>query len=397
MKKTFLILALFVASLNLRPAITSIAPLLETIRGELGMSSSVASLLTTLPVLCMGIFAPSAVKWVRLWGMERSLVLTLILIGAATFLRYFVVGPIYLLFTSFLVGIGIAVAGPLLSGFVKKYFADQASVVIGVYSASLVIGAAISAGLAVPLQHLFSGSWKASLAFWGFVAVAALPLWFIIARKSGERDRGRQQMSRSTAETRLPLRNTRAWLLTLFFGVVALIFYSSTAWLAPIFESMGYSKAIAGTALTLFTVIQLPCSIGFPILIKRFSNRLFWMLLLASFELSGLILLALSGNPWIIATLLGIGAGGLFPIVLLLPIEETESPDEANSWSALTQSGGFVIGSIGPLFVGMLHDYTGSYAVPVIGLILTVIFMMLIMLKVGNSKDASQQVLQIEA
>lgn len=406
MRMKLFIAALFVASLNLRPAITSVSPLLETIRSELGMSGLAASLLTTLPVLCMGVFAPTAVRWIARWGMERSLVLTMVLIGAATLLRYFAGWPYVLHITSFLAGVGIAVAGPLLSGFIKKHFAERSSAVIGFYSAALVIGAAVSSGLAVPLQEALGGSWQASLASWGWLAVAALPLWLWIARRSAEPQAaassaeaagrlataaaGPAQAGAAASSARLPLRQPRAWLLTFFFGLVALIYYSTTAWLAPAVEAMGYDRAAAGAVLTLFSFVQMPVSLVLPILMQRYGNRLYWLLSFAACELCGLLLLGMAGSPWAAAVLLGIGAGGLFPVALLLPIEAAQSPDEAGAWSAMSQSGGYMISSLGPLFVGVLHDASDSFAQPLFGLAGLVVVMMLLIFGVGRNKKAGQ-------
>lgn len=389
------------------------------------MSGLAASLLTTLPVLCMGVFAPTAVRWIARWGTERSLVLTMALIGAATLLRYFAGWPYVLHITSFLAGVGIAVAGPLLSGFIKKHFAGRSSAVIGFYSAALVIGAAVSSGLAVPLQEALGGSWQASLASWGWLAVAALPLWLWIARRSAE-----PQAAASSAEAaglataaagpaakgagsfaeaspaakaaspaqagatansaRLPLRQPRAWLLTFFFGLVALIYYSTTAWLAPAVEAIGYDRAAAGAVLTLFSFVQMPVSLVLPILMQRYGNRLYWLLSFAACELCGLLLLGMAGSPWAAAVLLGIGAGGLFPVALLLPIEAAQSPDEAGAWSAMSQSGGYMISSLGPLFVGVLHDASDSFAQPLFGLAGLVVVMMLLIFGVGRNKKAGQ-------
>lgn len=48
MRFVYLIAALFLACLNLRPVITSVSPLLRTIQDSLGMSGAEASLLTSL-------------------------------------------------------------------------------------------------------------------------------------------------------------------------------------------------------------------------------------------------------------------------------------------------------------------------------------------------------------
>ncbi|WMM33733.1 MFS transporter, partial [Shouchella clausii] len=122
MRTIYFILALILASLNMRPAITSVAPLLDTIQQQLGMSGLASSLLTTLPVLCMGIFAPFAAKISQKIGLEKAIFLSLLLLTAATAVRGITGSVIVLIVTAFLAGIGIGIAGPLLSGFIKQYF-----------------------------------------------------------------------------------------------------------------------------------------------------------------------------------------------------------------------------------------------------------------------------------
>ncbi|WP_079911798.1 CynX/NimT family MFS transporter [Paenibacillus sp. 32352] len=380
----YLLCALFLASLNLRPAISSISPLLETIRNDLGMNGSVASLLTSIPVLCMGVFSPLAVKLSSRWGLERILTLSLIVIGLGTVLRFSSGSSALLLVTAFLSGLGIAICGPLLSGFIKKYFADRAASIVGIYSMALVLGAALSAGLSVPLQSVMHGSWKASLAIWALFAIIALPIWIQLSLRE-KRAAGAAQGVASN-ESRLPLRSKRAWLLTAFFGLMAWMFYSMTAWLAPAMVSLGYDKGFAGGMLTLFTVIQIPVSFFLPMLIARFPKRMYWLLGCALLELAGVILFITHANPWLIVILLGLGAGGLFPMALMLPIEETDSAEAASALSAMNQSGGYIVGSLGPLFVGWVHDKWGGFEQAFGGLAVLIVIMLVLQLNIGNKK-----------
>src|SRR5438105_1468980 len=50
------IAGIVLAALNLRPAITSLGALLEEVRDGLGMSGTVAGLLTSVPSLCFAVF-----------------------------------------------------------------------------------------------------------------------------------------------------------------------------------------------------------------------------------------------------------------------------------------------------------------------------------------------------
>ncbi|NQX46093.1 MFS transporter [Paenibacillus tritici] len=372
-----LFVALLAASLNMRPVITSVSPLLGNIQSDLGMNSLQASLMTTLPVLCMGIFAPLAASISRRFGLERTIFGAMVLIGAATAARGFLSSSSGLILTALAAGVGIGIAGPLLSGFIKRHFPGR-SAMVSVYSASMVVGASLAAGIAVPVYTWLDNSWQLSLAVWAVLSLAALPVWWRIAARS-------KPLKDQAAPSRLPLNNGKAWLLTVFFGLMASIFYSLTAWLAPMAASMGYSKHEAGNLLTLFTLIQIPVSILVPILVARFQRRTLWLVLCSLFELSGLLLLLGSASPLLSAVMLGIGAGGLFPLALMLPLLMTERAEEASSWSSLNQGGGYFLGALGPLAIGRIYDASGSFQPALIGMAVVTVLMIVVQVMIGRS------------
>src|SRR4051794_10611429 len=184
MKKKYIlmIIALFIASLNLRPSINSIAPLLETIRTSLGMNASVASLLTSIPVLCMGLFAPVAVKFSGKWGIERVLGWSLLVIGVGTILRFFTNSVSFLLITAFIAGIGIAFAGPLLPGFIKRHFPKHVPSMIATYTVALKLGAALSSSFVVPMQSSMN-SWQSALTIFVVVQIPVSLVLPILLRR----------------------------------------------------------------------------------------------------------------------------------------------------------------------------------------------------------------------
>lgn len=142
-----IIFTIFAISINLRPAITSIEPLLETIREELALFNTQINLLTFVPVMCMGIFASLAPILNRKFGLTYTIYAMLILIGIMTGSRGFISGFPVLITTAFIIGIAIAVIGPLLSAMIKQYFPARAASIIGVYSFGMGAGSAASAGL----------------------------------------------------------------------------------------------------------------------------------------------------------------------------------------------------------------------------------------------------------
>ncbi|MFF2177510.1 CynX/NimT family MFS transporter [Lysinibacillus sp. NPDC058147] len=383
-KSTILpIIAIILASFNLRPVITSVSPLLGTIRESLHMSAATASLLTSLAVLCMGLFAPFAIKLANRFSLERAITYSLILIGLATAARFFAYSAWVMLLTAFLAGIGIAIAGPLLSGFIKQNFTNP-SRVVGIYSLALVVGASLGSGLSIPLSALFH-TWQASAASWAILAVIAVFFWWKPIEKKPATNT-RSDTSNADNNLKQLLTDQKAWLLTVFFGLMAFMFYTIMAWLPPIVEDLGYSKQQAGMMLTLLTVAQMPATFLVPILNNRFQHRAVWLVSCSLLELIGLSMLLFSVNPWLSSLFIGIGAGGLFSLGLTLPIDEAKNIKEASILAAMTQSVGFVFAALGPLFVGLVRDYTGNFTVAIIGMMVIVIAMILIQVKIGNQK-----------
>src|SRR5215203_4201638 len=175
----FLVAAIVVVALNQRPAVVGVAPVLTDLRADTGLSSAMAGLLTTLPVLCFGAFAPVAPRLARRFGLESAVAASLVLLAAGIALR--LLSPVALLYAgSLLAGAAIALANVLLPAYVKREFARPGAV-MGAYSASLNVGAAAGAALTVPLASALGLDWRAALGLWLVLAVAALALWLPVA------------------------------------------------------------------------------------------------------------------------------------------------------------------------------------------------------------------------
>ncbi|TBL80990.1 CynX/NimT family MFS transporter [Paenibacillus thalictri] len=367
MKKFYLLLAVFIATLNLRPMITSVASLIGIMQSDLGMSGSTASLLTTLPVLCMGIFAPTATVLRDRIGLERTIFIALLLITGATALRVNVGSVLILVVTALIGGVGLSLAGPLLSAFIKKYYPTKPGIV-SIYSASMTVGAAVASAYSIQIYNRTDHSLTLTLSGWAILGVFALIVWSVFLKSSpGNHVR--------VVKSKLPFRNKRAMLLTLFFGLMASMFYSVTAWISPIAHSFGYSPSSSAMLLTIFTLIQIPVSLAIPVLVSKFGKRRFFLIFCSVMELIGIVLLLLKLPmlPAVIA--LGIGAGGLFPLALMLPIVETNSSEEAGEWSALSQFGGYIIGSLGPFLIGVIYDHSGSFVAALLAMLVIIVVM----------------------
>nr|WP_283775699.1 MFS transporter [Bacillus altitudinis] len=380
-KKIFYLAALFLAALNLRPIITSVASMMSMIQSDLGVSALTASLLTTLPVLCMGVFAPVATKLSRRFGLERTLFFSIFLITIATGLRGTSQTVTILLVTAFAGGVGISFAGPLLSSFIKKYFPKSPGIV-SVYSISMTVGAALASGLTIPIYLRSEHNLPLALSCWAVLGVIALILWLGLARQN-------QQADHADVPLRLPLRNKKAIQFTLFFGFMSSMFYSLTAWISPIALDFGNSPQYAAMLLTIFTLIQIPVALLVPNIVNRLGKPKLFLILCSLSELIGLIFLLLPMPILPAVIFLGIGAGGLFPLALMLPIIETRTPEEAGTWSAMSQMGGYIMGGFGPFLIGLIFDISGHFQAAIVAMLAIVMLMIGVQLsmKLGKKCD----------
>ncbi|WP_394532136.1 MFS transporter [Priestia aryabhattai] len=372
--KLFL-LALILAAFNLRPGLTSVSPVLHGITKDLGMSSTLASLLTSIPLVCFGFCSLFAGRLANRYQPEKMITFAITCIGIATFLRAFTNSSIYLLITALLIGAGIGVVSPLLSGFIKSHFPEKAASMIGIYSTSMVVGASISIGLTTPLQHWFNNSWKNGLAFWSILALLSIPLWLMVIKQSRIPASNFSQKKKVS----LPLKNKKAWLLTSFVGIVTLLFYCFAAWLPAIVEEKGWTPAFGGLVGTIAMIAQLPATLLLPSLLKVLPSRRFWITTFTLSIIIGLSLLCFTNvTPIVSSICLGVGAGGLVSLTLLLPLDMASSPMEASTWSAMTQAIGYMIGAVGPFIIGFLHDYLGSF-VPTLYLLIIIGFIAILL------------------
>lgn len=351
-----MIMAIFFVSLNLRPAISSIGPLLEVIRLDLALTNSQVSLLTSVPVFCMGLFAPLAVVFNKKFGLKRSVALLLAVIGILTLVRG--MAPTYqvLLASAFFIGLAIAIISPLLSAMIKRNFPTRTASLIGVYSFGLGLGAALASGLTGVFYTITN--WPLALASWGLLAIIGIILWLRV-----EQPADAPEAELEGVPIVSPWKNKRAWYMLLFFGGQSALFFSLITWLAPIAIDKGMGVLQAGAVLTVMATVQLVGNLSIPMLLQRYPNRLFWILVTVVFGAAGIILLMIGGTAliWIAAVCLGVTLGGLFPLALMMPLDENDRADDVNSWTAMIQSGGYIISSFMPFAVGFLFDAFGNH------------------------------------
>lgn len=362
-------LALVLAAINLRPGITSLAPLIERIASELALSRGLISLTTALPVLCMGLLAPLAPRLAVRLGLERTITLCLCLITAALLLRLGSHTSLLLIGSAVLLGAGIAVAGPLLSGFIKRHFRDHVGQVVGWYSFSMAIGGASGAVLTVPLTLGLGDDWSRGLAAWAIPALVAMLLWLRLP------SRGEPVVPNDTAG--LPWREPRAWLVTGFFAIQAGFFYTMATWLVARYHEAGFSLLHSNGLFSLFMLVGLPSAWLMPWLAQRFNIRQPLLVFCGASLCLCLSMITFVPQllPEVWAVLMGFALSGSFALSLVLPLYEVHTPLAVSRWTAMMLCAGYCMASLAPILVGLGRDLAGSYEVPFMVLIALALLM----------------------
>jgi len=352
-----LLLALILAAINLRPGITSLAPLIERIAEELALSRSLISLTTALPVLCMGLLAPFAPRLAVRLGLERTIALCMAVIAVALLLRIVGHASVILIGSAVLLGAAIAVAGPLLSGFIKRHFAGRMGSVVGWYSLGMAIGGAGGAVLTVPATQWLGDDWTRGLAVWALPALLGLLLWLFLPNRI-ETD--------NEAASGLPWRQPRAWLISAFFAIQAGLFYALATWAVARYHEAGLSLMHSNSLFSVSMLMGLPSSFLLPWLAQRFHNR--YLLLLGCGLLSSISLAMITFQPTVLpevwAVTIGFGLGGSFALSLVLPLYEAGSPLAVSRWTAMMLFTGYSLACTTPVLTGLVRDLSGSYQIP---------------------------------
>ncbi|MGY0066477.1 CynX/NimT family MFS transporter [Streptomyces sp. QTS137] len=389
-----LVVGIVVAALNLRPAITSLGALLEEVRSGLGMSGTMAGLLTSVPPLCFAVFGVTAPRLARRFGPGAVVCAGMAAIGTGLLIRPFTGSTAGFLAASALALMGIAVSNVLMPVIVKQWFPDRVGSMTGLYSMALALGTALAAAVTVPATEALGGNWESGLALWAALAAAAVLPWLPFVGERGRapaertpaRERrgperhprgggapGQQVSGQHPSREREPaaeLRITRsrtAWALAVFFGLQATAAYITMGWMAQIFRDAGVTASTAGLLLALTMVMGVPLAFVIPRVATRLPRQGPIVIVLGMSGLIGYAGLyfapAAGALAW--ALLLGI-ANCAFPLALTMVGMRARSGAGVAELSAFAQSTGYLISIPGPLLVGVLYQHSGGWGLPLV-------------------------------
>ncbi|MBC9729469.1 CynX/NimT family MFS transporter [Streptomyces sp. TRM68367] len=394
-----LVAGIVLSALNLRPAITSLGALLEEVRDGLGMSASVAGLLTSVPTLCFAVFGVMAPRLARRFGPGAVVCVGMVAITVGLLIRPYAGGTLGFLAASALALMGIAVSNVLMPVIVKRWFPDRVGSMTGLYSMAMALGTAAAAAVTVPVTDALGGHWQSGLAVWAVLAAAAVLPWIPFVRErrlADARAEGRATGTGARARGEAPaLRITRsrtAWALAVFFGLQATAAYITMGWMPQIFRDAGVPASTAGLLLAVTMVMGVPLAFVIPRLATRLPRQGPIVLVLSACGLAGYagLYFAPAGGAWAWALLLGV-ANCAFPLALTMVGMRARTGVGVAQLSAFAQSTGYLISIPGPILVGVLYQHSGGWGLPLTLMTVLMIPQMLVGVRAGRDRTVEEE------
>lgn len=363
-KYILLLIGIILIAAILRAPFTSVGPLIEMISVDLGLNHTLVGLLTTFPLLAFAFISPLAPKLSDKWGMEKAIFVGIIIVIAGILFRF--IPSIFTLFTgTIIIGIGIAIGNVLLPGLIKRDFPLHIGIMTGIYSVSMNVFAALASGISIPLADSVATGWRGSLLTWSLLSFIALIVWI-------PQLRSKRVSTIVTVSGRTSIWKSKlAWQVTAAMGLQSFIFYSVVTWLPEVLSSLGMSSSTAGWMLSLLQLSSVPITFVVPILSAKYKDqRSLVFVTFVCFFLG--FLLVLIGSTILLPVgviLIGVGTGAAFGLSTMFFILRTRNSQQAAQLSGMAQSIGYLLAATGPLFVGLVHDLSGSWSLA-IGLLL---------------------------
>ena len=353
-----------IIGLNLRTTFGAVPSLLDDVGDDLHLSGFALSLLTAIPVVCMGLLAPVAQRLAARVGQEQLTTLSLALLTIAEVMRLGGQVGWVLYLSTLLSGAAMGGVSTVMPGLIGHHLGRAPGLGAGIYSTAMATGSAIAAWLTVPLATTLGG-WNRSLAFWAVPTAVTTLCWLLVVPRLTRSDiRGVRSVREPPSVHRLPWRSRTARLLGLYFAIQTLLGFSVLTWVAPAYRARGWAAEDAALLLSLLLVVQVVAMLVLPAITDRTRDRR--PLLALALGSTALGLLCFAATPtlaYVAAALVGLGVGGGFSLGLVLLVDVTTNRAEAARLAAMVFLLSYTFAALGPLLVGVLHDLTGGFAV----------------------------------
>src|SRR5690625_3036824 len=384
--RALLIAGIIIVAINLRPAITSVGPLIGTIRDDIGLSNWSAGILTSLPLVAFAVLSPIVPKLGNRYTNKIIMLSGLILLFIGISLRS--LSFVFFLFLGTLfVGLGIAICNVLLPAVIKDKFPAKVGLMTSIYSTAMGIFAATASGVSVPIASEAGFGWQGALLVWSIPAVIGIVIWSYLVKKPAASDAEEMKFVSNTGNRMW--KSSLAWQVAAFMGLQSFLFYVTISWLPEILHHYGLSLTAAGWMLSFTQFVGLPASFIVPVLAGKLSSQRGIVIVLGVLSTggyTGLIIGESIGIMVLSTILIGLSLSGSFALALTFLGLRARDGRQASELSGMAQSFGYVLAATGPMFIGYLFDLTNTWTYPLLTMITVALLVTLFGMGAGRDK-----------
>ncbi len=360
-------------SLGIRNAITAISPINDYITADIPISLSQFGIIGSIPLALFAVVSAMVPILVRAVGLEMLTLYSIVIMTAGQLVRVGAGDYSALFVGSVLTFLGIGAINVLLPPLVKRYFPEKIGPVTSLYAALLAISLMIPAASAVPIAD--AAGWRTSLALWAILgALPAVPWLVLVLRRSrGDDHRPDDAPSVPVADFLRLWRAPTAWFLAGLLAITSLNAYVAFSWFPALLGDVAaVNDARAGFLLAVFSFLGLPLALAVPVMAARgFKVGVLIAVGGASFTLGYAGLLAAPEfSPILWVTMIAFGPV-IFPLCLVLANLWSRTESGAVALNSFMQAVGYLLAAAWPLIIGVLHDASGGWTIPLLVLIVT--------------------------
>ena len=357
-QKALLISGIILLGACMRAPFTALPSVITEIATSFHVPVTNLGILTTIPLLCFGLFSSVVPIICRRLGNNFAILWALIVLTIGAYLRVFTYSS--LLFGTFLVGLAITFINVLLPAIITEQLPRQVGLMTSLYGVSLDMFSAIFAYIITPLTLLCN--WQIAVMFISALVVVTLIVWLPNAK--------------STQSTPRPITAKRqhhsiwqswqAWCLLFYMAGSSMSFYITVTWLPTIARNYGMSSNAAGIIAGFLQLFSMPAAFVIPLWASRLAHRQSLIIgssLLTAVGFLGLLVHTANFAYFTFITLcLGLGTAASYSLIMTLFGLKTTDANTTRDLSGMVQSLGYIIAALGPVTTGWLKAATNNWS-----------------------------------
>jgi cyanate permease len=253
----------------------------------------------------------------------------------------------------------------------ELYPADSVGRAASVYLVGSYVGSATVFAVGRPVVGPALGGWRPLFLYSGVgtlvvAALWAVAAWYVPAGRYETDDEADLTLASLADDVRSVLAHRDLRLLVVLGTMYLFVLHGIQGWLVTVLETRGVPADIAGTIASTLVVGQVVGVLAVPALAERLDRRRAALVACAVLACAGVV--GLLAEPAAVLLLvapvvaIGLGMGGLSPLIRAVPVElEGIGPELTGTAVGIVFAVGEIGGFLGPVLIGALRDATGTF------------------------------------